>query len=391
MTSGVTVDPVARNRATAALLRRLGYRYAGAARCVVGALTAFLAPFAGPPVGTAVCLAVACVFAGWNLFYLRRMRGSPHVAVRLADVAVVVALAVAQPLLVDPGLIADQLSWVSPICSLTCITVQWHLAPRPAAVATLVIVTAYVTGAALSPGVSLVDALLGGSGVFMLLAAALSRLLWQLVVRGSRAADEVMAARFAQMRVEATESARRAEQRRHWAAVHDTAASTLLMVGLGEVSGREPWLPAQLDRDISALDRDPGPPVAGELREALAVTVSLSPLRIRIEVDRTTPSAQRVRLPDAVVSAVDGAVREALENVRRHASRDGATLHVRHDTGSLHVEVADDGAGFDPESVAADRTGIALSVRERMAAVGGRGVVGSAPGAGTRVALDWPW
>ena len=65
------------------------------------------------------------------------------------------------------------------------------------------------------------------------------------------------------------------------------------------------------------------------------------------------------------------------------------------DTGSIHfsgadttdVHVRDRGVGFDPESVAEDRRGIAQSIIGRVERVGGTASVRSAPGDGTEVEI----
>ena len=57
----------------------------------------------------------------------------------------------------------------------------------------------------------------------------------------------------------------------------------------------------------------------------------------------------------------------------------------------LEVDVvADDGAGFRPDRVGPHRFGLALSVHDRMASAGGCATVESAPGRGTVVRLRWP-
>ena len=89
--------------------------------------------------------------------------------------------------------------------------------------------------------------------------AVLSRLLWRLVRRGGQVADRLMSEQFEQEREAVLAAARRAGQRVHWATVHDTSASTLLMVGLGEVRGDEDWLADQVRRDITALRSDLNP------------------------------------------------------------------------------------------------------------------------------------
>jgi signal transduction histidine kinase len=53
------------------------------------------------------------------------------------------------------------------------------------------------------------------------------------------------------------------------------------------------------------------------------------------------------------------------------------------------VEIEDAGIGFDPATVPAHRYGLRGSIHERMATVGGRAEIASAPGAGTRVRLEW--
>jgi signal transduction histidine kinase len=50
--------------------------------------------------------------------------------------------------------------------------------------------------------------------------------------------------------------------------------------------------------------------------------------------------------------------------------------------------VRDRGVGFDPDAVAADRRGVAESIRGRMERVGGTAKIVSAPGEGTEVELS---
>lgn len=88
------------------------------------------------------------------------------------------------------------------------------------------------------------------------------------------------------------------------------------------------------------------------------------------------------------------AVRELLLNVLRHAGVGAAT--VRLDAAAdahLVIEVADEGAGFDPRRIdaAEDAGGYGLfSIRERLEAFGGRLDAGSTPGRGSRVSLHLP-
>jgi signal transduction histidine kinase len=57
---------------------------------------------------------------------------------------------------------------------------------------------------------------------------------------------------------------------------------------------------------------------------------------------------------------------------------------------TVHIVVADDGRGFDVEEVPAERLGLRVSIRERLAKVGGRAQIRTAPGEGTVVTILWP-
>lgn len=366
---------------TAALLDRFALRYAAGARALVGMLTAVAAPFADPPAGPVVTGAVAAALFGWSVAYLFLMRTRPRTWVWVADVAAMCALCLAQPLVVDPVLLLHMLGWVSPVASVAVVALQWHVRPRPGAVAALAVCVAFVAGAALAPGITLAQGLAVG-GTWTAVEAALSRLVWRLVHRGGELADERMACRFAAEREAELARARRAEQRAHWATVHDTAASTLLMVGLGGVGGREPWLREQVARDVAALDGAPTP--GGCLQDVVRRIAEAA----RIPVD--LGSDGDLWLPGDAAGALGGALAEALENVARHAGTGRARVAAVVDAGRARVTVGDDGCGFDPARVSAGRFGLALSVTERMAGAGGRAVVTSAPGRGTAVRLEWP-
>lgn len=370
---------------TEAFLQRSGLRYGSRGRAVVGVLCALIAPFAGPPAGVAVSVAVSACFIAWTIAYWRLMHRRSRTWPWVADIGVISAVCLAQPLLVDPALTLSMAGWVSPVASFAVVVLQWHLPPVRAAAAAVVVAGALVVGGALSPEIDLVQALLP-PGAWTLVEAGLSQVLWRLVRRGARIADQLMEAGFAEEREAELAAARRADQRLHWATVHDTAASTLLMVGLGEVRGDEPWLAEQVRRDIAALDDDlPATTGQHELRSALATVAARAGVEVQLDLD----GDERVRVPAVVGTAIQGAVGEALENVRRHAGTSNATVRLRGDDRRVVVTVLDTGRGFSPPDVPASRYGLVLSIRERMARAGGRATVESAPGAGTVVELEW--
>jgi hypothetical protein len=371
---------------TAEFLHRSAQSYAGVGRAVTGVLGAAIAPFADPPIGVPACVAIALCFAAWSVFYGVRTRLAPNPVMCTADAIVLCALALAQPLLVPTELTTERTGWITPVVSFGVVAMQWHYELRAGLLAAVALGVALFVGAWLTPGVGAL-ALLGAGGVWTIVEGGLSRLLWGLVQRGGRIADEVMAAGFAQERVAATAAARRADQRLHWSTVHDTAASTLLMVGLGDVRGDEAWLAGQVQRDISALEDEPSEPGAErELGQVLAVAADRAIVEVHLELpDRGVG----VTVPGSVGVAVEGAVGEALENVRRHAGTGRAVVRLVESEGRLLVTVSDSGAGFAPDAVPTNRHGLALSIRERMARVGGRADIRSAPGVGTVVSLEW--
>jgi hypothetical protein len=202
------------------------------------------------------------------------------------------------------------------------------------------------------------------------------------LVSAGRRSDVLLAERERHRIGRAVSAARRADEREQQALLHDTVASTLLMVGLGTVPGRRSWLADQAGRDLLVLQRRTAPAIPTDLADLLAAEVSRSPVLVRY----ATPP--RAVLPAPVAEAVAGSVREALQNVARHAGVDHATLSVTPEP--LRIDILDAGRGFDPDQVPAQRRGLAASILARMAAVGGRATVRSAPGQGTLVRLEWP-
>lgn len=63
-------------------------------------------------------------------------------------------------------------------------------------------------------------------------------------------------------------------------------------------------------------------------------------------------------------------VNECLQNVVRHARATSVEVTLQRESGSAVLEIADDGIGFDPSSVAPERLGIRI-MRERAASIGG--------------------
>jgi len=82
-------------------------------------------------------------------------------------------------------------------------------------------------------------------------------------------------------------------------------------------------------------------------------------------------------------------VREALSNVSRHARAQHCRLRLRLDRDKTRLEIEDDGVGFDPRLVGGQREGL-RNLRERVANMGGRLRIETAPGAGTVLRIAFP-
>jgi signal transduction histidine kinase len=80
---------------------------------------------------------------------------------------------------------------------------------------------------------------------------------------------------------------------------------------------------------------------------------------------------------------------EALANVVKHARASRATVRIAADDGTVTIEVHDDGRGFDPAAVGPDHFGL-RSMRGRVADLGGRLEITSAPGRGTVLRVEVP-
>jgi signal transduction histidine kinase len=113
------------------------------------------------------------------------------------------------------------------------------------------------------------------------------------------------------------------------------------------------------------------------LVDALRAAVRTAPHPVEFETSGVT------RYSEEVESAIYFVCMEALQNAMKHAA--GATqirLDLVHARGMLVFEVSDDGPGFTPR---AGSSGGLRNMQDRLEAVGGRLIVDSSPGHGTRV------
>ena len=99
--------------------------------------------------------------------------------------------------------------------------------------------------------------------------------------------------------------------------------------------------------------------------------------------------AHEVALAEPARIVVYRLVQECLHNLQRHSGAEAVGVGLRAEQGEGRGRVGDDGRGFDPARVPPERHGL-LELRQRIAALGGRLEVRSAPGRGTRIEAHLP-
>jgi signal transduction histidine kinase len=106
-----------------------------------------------------------------------------------------------------------------------------------------------------------------------------------------------------------------------------------------------------------------------------------------IAVDFQTALADE-RLPEEVETAIYRVVQESLTNVVKHARARRVSILLARKDGAVKAVVEDDGQGFEPAKPGGG-SGL-VGMRERLALLGGRLAVESAPDSGTTVAAEVP-
>jgi signal transduction histidine kinase len=131
--------------------------------------------------------------------------------------------------------------------------------------------------------------------------------------------------------------------------------------------------------NLRDLARGIYPPLLADLglAAALSAQASKSPLPVAVEADGIG------RFPEQTEAAVYFCCLEALQNTAKYAHASGAQICLQAQNGTLRFTVSDDGAGYD---VGHTPMGSGLrNMADRLAALGGRLEVRSAPSQGTTI------
>ncbi|MBJ8344985.1 ATP-binding protein [Antrihabitans sp. YC2-6] len=221
---------------------------------------------------------------------------------------------------------------------------------------------------------------------------------WVVVcaMRATVLLDEASARAEKEAAVTAANAARARERSRFAALIHDGVLSTLLDASRGQESRSLSAQARRTLREINEFRSGEGDRTVFDEATAtgfLRVSALQAGRTVRF-TSRRTPGAAELSVPVAAAESIAAAMSESIRNSIRHAGACGgavdrevtATVERR----GLRVEIADDGVGFEPDSVPAHRMGVALSILGRMAELpGGAAAVESARGRGTKVTLTW--
>ncbi len=195
------------------------------------------------------------------------------------------------------------------------------------------------------------------------------------------------------------------ERRRLAGVIHDDPIQALTAVGLhiqrlarhvdGDVATQVVELHGAVGTAIERMRRlliDLHPPTLDDDGLVSAIDVYLGevlePLGIECSLDETVDEEPLL----ATASLAYRLAAEALWNVAKHAEASHVDVRVRIDSGTVEIQISDDGNGFDTTTVQRRRAGhMGISAcRELATRASGRWTVESAVGSGTTVTLWLP-
>jgi len=144
----------------------------------------------------------------------------------------------------------------------------------------------------------------------------------------------------------------------------------------------------QLIRKARTLSLDLRPGMLDDLGllPALLWHIEQYTAQTNITVEFRSSGLDDSRVPPELETAAYRIVQEALTNVARHSGVTEASVRATSDRRILTLEIEDKGRGFEPEVVLAAHESSGLAgMRERATLLGGRLIVKSRPGRGTRL------
>jgi len=324
------------------------------------------------------------------------------VAVRTACLAfagLYAAALLAWPFLVaDPAALGGDAPWLYYLCTVATTAAVIALQPLWAGAYTLIVPAVYAAirlmpaGGEAGPLLAVLDAM------YAVVLGVVTLAIITMLRQAAEAVDSAQEAALQRYDLAARQHATESERVKIDALVHDSVLTTLLSAAAA-TTPEEQTLAARMARDAvmrldeagasgpRALDRVGLPVLVRRLRAAL--TTFSTPFTVRVV------NAGGVELPVEAVEALYTAAVQAMVNSLQHADEPGRRarreLRIRGvRAGGCVIEIADNGVGFDPARVPAERLGLRVSIAERMADAGGTAEISSRIGHGTTVTIAWP-
>ncbi|MSQ27254.1 MAG: GAF domain-containing protein [Dehalococcoidia bacterium] len=208
----------------------------------------------------------------------------------------------------------------------------------------------------------------------------------------------------AQLRLRVGEAAAAAERERLARELHDAVSQTLFSAGLLADVLPELWERDRADalsalNDIRSyngnalremrqllLELRPGQLVQADLQELIQSLVDSAAAKSTTAFTGSIASLG-VLSPEVKLSIYRTA-QEALANVTKYARATVACVDLSATEHGWLLEIEDNGVGFDPAGVGPMHHGVRI-MQERAASIHGQFTVVSAPGAGTKIRLEW--
>lgn len=353
---------------------------------VVGAPLAVLSAI--EPVNRTLLYVAIAGFTAWVAAYAPIVWRRGFVApVVIVDIVVTVALCLINSSISPAERVDEGSGWVATIASMATISVALAWPARVAIPAGLVIIAAFQAGFLVG---GLADR--GGNHTVIMVIQLVSAVYVMRVLRRVDAAEmAAVAAERSSRQAAEVQAAHRADEVAQLRVLHDTALTTLTLVGTGVATARTPALSERAAADLMVIEhlaaayREHSEERWVRLDDPLERLAADPPFGLTVEHDLVP-----CHVPKRVAESLVSSAAEALRNVARHAGVSAAHLTLRTNGGRVRVDVTDKGCGFDPASAPEHRFGIRHSIVGRMASVGGAATVHSARGVGTRWCLHWP-
>jgi len=120
--------------------------------------------------------------------------------------------------------------------------------------------------------------------------------------------------------------------------------------------------------------------LAADFKQSTGITIDLHIAHLPADVE----------VPALLVDHAKRVISEALFNITRHAQARNVSLTVLRFSDQLHIEIEDDGLGFDRERIGQDGHYGLLGIRERAQRLGGTCEIISQPNQGTNIKVIIP-